>query len=120
MKVGKLKLKGTDGSSKKKKHKKRKREIEDEPTDMDCVRHGGWWKTQHFHEVTGAIALQTYKNSYVEAENTGKFLVGDFREDGENSPAPVETFTAVPLSDTKFAIKSGYGEFVTLTLFCYA
>ena len=111
VKIGKLKLKGSDSSSQKKKHKKRKREIEAEQSvDVDCLRHGGWWKTLHFHEVTGIVAFQTCFGSYIEAQNTGKFTVGDLREDGENSPAPVETFTAVPLSDTKIAIKSGYGK----------
>lgn len=111
VKVGRLKLKGLDDSSQKKKHKKKKkrdRELE-EPTDVDALRHGGWRKVENFQEVTGNIALQTFKKSYVEALNTGLFTVGELRDDGENSPAPVEVFTAVPLSEKKIALKSGYG-----------
>ena len=111
VKVGRLKLKGLDDSSHKKKHKKKKREREEEePTDADTLRHGGWRKVENFHEVSGNIALQTFKKSYVEALNSGLFTVGELRDDGENSPAPVEVFTAVPLSEKKIALKSGYGK----------
>ena len=112
VKVGRLKLKGLDDSSQKKKHKKKKKKRErelEEPTDVDALRHGGWRKVENFQEVTGNIALQTFKKSYVEALNTGLFTVGELRDDGENSPAPVEVFTAVPLSEKKIALKSGYG-----------
>ena len=111
VKVGRLKLKGADDSSRKRKNKKRKREKEEEePTDVDALRHGGWRKVENFAEVSGNIALQTYKKSYIEALNSGMFTVGELREDGGNSPAPVEVFTAVPLSDKKIALKSGYGK----------
>jgi len=110
VKAGRLKLKGLGDSSQKKKHKKKKRERElEEPTDVDALRHGGWRKVENFQEMTGNVALQTFKKSYVEALNTGLFTVGELRDDGENSPAPVEVFTAVPLSEKKIALKSGYG-----------
>lgn len=113
VKVGRLKLKGLDDSSRKGKQKKKKRQREEEePTDVDSLRHGGWRKIENFSELTGNIALQTFKNSYIEALNNGMFTVGELREDGENSPAPVEVFTAVPLSEKKIALKSGYGKFV--------
>lgn len=111
VKSGRLKLKGLDDSSRKKKHKKKKREREEEePTDVDTLRHGGWRKVENFHEVSGNIALQTFKKSYIEALNTGMFTAGEVRDEGENSPAPVEVFTAVPLSEKKIALKSGYGK----------
>ena len=112
VKVGRLKLKGMDDSSRKRKHKKKKREREEEePTDTDALRHGGWRKIENFAEVSGNIALQTFKKSYLEALNSGLFTVGELRDDGENSPAPVEEFTAVQLSDKKIALKSGYGKY---------
>ncbi|XP_068731590.1 protein FRG1-like [Montipora capricornis] len=118
VKVGRLKLKGLDdgsGERKKKKKKKRERE-EDELTDTDALRHGGWRKVETFAEVSGNIALQTVKKSYIEALNTGLFTVGELREDGENSPAPVEVFTSVPLSEKKIALKSGYGKFMSVNM----
>lgn len=115
VKVGRLKLKGMDDSSRKRKHKKKKREREDEgePSDIDAFRHGGWRKVESFAEASGSVALQTFKKSYVEALNSGLFSVGEPRDDGENSPAPVEVFTAVQLSDKKIALKSGYGTYGT-------
>ncbi|XP_031554594.1 protein FRG1-like [Actinia tenebrosa] len=109
VKSGRLKLKGLNEPSKKKKQKKNKRKREDDtPTDTDTLRHGGWRKLENIFEVSGNIALQTYRGSYVEATDTGSFTVGDPRDDGINCPAPVEILTAVPLSN-KIAIKSGYG-----------
>ena len=111
VKVGKLKLKGLSDQTHKKKNKKRKREKEEESqVDMDAIRHGGWRKVDSSEDLTGSVAVQTHKESYIEALNTGKFGVGDPRDDGDNSPAPVEVFTAVRLTDTKIALKSGYGE----------
>ncbi|EDO44060.1 predicted protein [Nematostella vectensis] len=115
VKSGRLKLKGLDESEKKKKLKKKKRKHE-EPTetDIDTIRHGGWRKMEKFDEVTGNIALQTWRGSYVEALNNGLFTAGEPREDGVNSPAPVEVFTAVPVSEVKLAIKSGYGKYMSV------
>ena len=111
VKSGRLKLKGIDDSLRKKKHKKKKREREEEePADVDALRHGGWRKVENFREVSGNIALQTFQTTYIEALNTGLFTVGELRDDGENSPAPVEVFTAVPLSEKNIALKSGYGK----------
>lgn len=110
VKSGRLKLKGLDDSSKKKKNKKNKRKREEEiPVDADALKHGGWRKLDNFAEVTGNIALQTYQNSYIQATDTGSFVVGEVRNDEVNCPAPVETFTAVPLTN-KIGIKSGYGK----------
>lgn len=117
VKVGKLKLKGSEDSSRKRKQKKRKRERdEEEPTDLDALRHGGWRKIDRFSEVSGNVALQTFRKSYIEALSSGLFTVGEIREDGGNSPAPVEVFTAVPLSDKKIALKSGYGKFMSVDM----
>lgn len=106
-----------DEASRKRKHKKKKREREEEePTDTDALRHGGWRKVENFAEVSGNIALQTFKKSYLEALNNGLFTVGELRDDGENSPAPVEEFTAVQLSDKKIALKSGYGKYMSVNM----
>ena len=110
VKGGKLKLKG-ERSSKKHKNRKRKREKEDMPQNIDTLRHGGWWKISDFHELGSSVALQSCsKRSYIEATNTGGYVVGHPRDD-VNSPAPVEVFTAVKTSKNKIALKSGYGRY---------
>ena len=112
VKVGKLKLKGLSDSKKKKKSKSKKRaREEDEPEDIDAVRHGGWWRIAKIDDVKGQgnVAFQTQAGTYIEALNTGNFCVGDAREEGGNSPAPVEVLTMTVL-DQKVAFKSGYGK----------
>ena len=109
VKSGKLKLKG-EKSSKKHKNRKRKREnYSDNPEDMDALRHGGWWKLKSYHSLGSSVALQSCSSQkYIEATDTGGYVMGEFR-DSVNSPAPVEVFTAVKVSQNKIALKSGYG-----------
>ena len=112
VKSGKLKLKG-EKSSKKHKNRKRKREKEeDTPQNIDTLRHGGWWKILNFHELSSSVALQSCTNkSYIEATDRGGYVLADLRDE-ENSPAPVEVFTAVKTSQNKIALKSGYGRYL--------
>ena len=112
VKSGKLKLKG-EKSSKKHKNRKRKREKEeDTPQNIDTLRHGGWWKILNFHELSSSVALQSCTNkSYNEATDRGGYVLADLRDE-ENSPAPVEVFTAVKTSQNKIALKSGYGRYL--------
>ncbi|XP_072920656.1 protein FRG1 isoform X2 [Hemitrygon akajei] len=84
----KLVLKGV--KSKKKKCKgKRKREEEEEQV-VDIV--GGWWAIRNFGEITGSVAIEMGKDNEI--------------------PDPPEQLTAIKLSETRIALKSGYGKYM--------
>ncbi|KPP76917.1 protein FRG1-like [Scleropages formosus] len=95
--------------SKKKKHKDRKRKGEDEAGKVDIV--GGWWAVSNLGEITGTVAIEMHGRSYVHALDTGLFTVGAPHKEDEG-PDPPEQFTAVKLSDTRIALKSGYGKYL--------
>ncbi|CAH1777263.1 unnamed protein product [Owenia fusiformis] len=115
VKGGKLKLKGEKTKKKHKKHKKRKHE-ETEGGDgdaTDTLQHGGWWRVSKHKEITGSIAIELGENCYIQAQDNGLFSTGPHREIGEG-PDPTEEITAVYISDTKIALKSGYGKYVSV------
>uniref|UniRef100_A0A8C9SQ23 Protein FRG1 n=1 Tax=Scleropages formosus TaxID=113540 RepID=A0A8C9SQ23_SCLFO len=109
VKSTKLVLKGLTDKSKKKKHKDRKRKGEDEAGKVDIV--GGWWAVSNLGEITGTVAIEMHGRSYVHALDTGLFTVGAPHKEDEG-PDPPEQFTAVKLSDTRIALKSGYGKYL--------
>uniref|UniRef100_A0A8C6SZH4 Protein FRG1 n=1 Tax=Neogobius melanostomus TaxID=47308 RepID=A0A8C6SZH4_9GOBI len=96
---------------KKRKHKdkKKKEDGEDKP---DIV--GGWWTVKRFGEITGTVAIEMHNNSYVHALDTGLFTLGAPHQDDEG-PDPPEQFTAIKLSDTRVALKSGYGKYLGIS-----
>ncbi|KAM9663069.1 protein FRG1 isoform 2-T2 [Morphnus guianensis] len=109
VKSTKLVLKGAKEKSKKKhKEKKRKRE-EDAAEQLDIV--GNWWAISNFGEITGTIAIEMDKGAYIHALDNGLFTLGAPHKDDEG-PSPPEQFTAVKLSDTRIALKSGYGKYL--------
>ncbi|XP_074444320.1 protein FRG1 isoform X2 [Larus michahellis] len=109
VKSTKLVLKGAKEKSKKKhKEKKRKRE-EDAAEQLDIV--GNWWAVSNFGEITGTIAIEMDKGAYIHALDNGLFTLGAPHKDDEG-PSPPEQFTAVKLSDTRIALKSGYGKYL--------
>ncbi|KAM6939743.1 protein FRG1 [Xenentodon cancila] len=108
VKSTKLILKG-QGKSKKKKHKDKKRKGADEEEKPDIV--DGWWIVTSFGEIAGTVAVEMQKNSYIHALDTGLFTVGAPHKDDEG-PDPPEQFTAIKLSDSRIALKSGYGKFL--------
>ncbi|XP_068259223.1 protein FRG1 [Nyctibius grandis] len=109
VKSTKLVLKGAKEKSKKKhKEKKRKRE-EDVAEQLDIV--GNWWAVSNFGEITGTIAIEMAKGAYIHALDNGLFTLGAPHKD-EEGPSPPEQFTAVKLSDTRIALKSGYGKYL--------
>ncbi|XP_064305602.1 protein FRG1 [Phalacrocorax carbo] len=109
VKSTKLVLKGAKEKSKKKhKEKKRKRE-EDVAEQLDIV--GNWWAVSNFGEITGTIAIEMDKGAYIHALDNGLFTLGAPHKDDEG-PSPPEQFTAVKLSDTRIALKSGYGKYL--------
>lgn len=48
--------------------------------DMKCVflnvSSGGWWSVKSFGEITGTVAIEMHKNSYIHALDSGLFTVG--------------------------------------------
>ncbi|KAF5404081.1 FSHD region protein [Paragonimus heterotremus] len=109
---------------------------------VDAELHGGWWGVTAFADVADTVAIQVNSWSirrnalsgsnnvisnidetsdasgssltsacYLSATDEGLFTVGPPRGPGE-PPAPEEIFTAIKLSDTKVAFKSGYGKYL--------
>ncbi|KAM7419513.1 hypothetical protein PAMA_016566 [Pampus argenteus] len=107
VKSTKLVLKGLN-KGKKKKNKDKKRKAADDEEKPDVV--GGWWCVSGFGEITGTVAIEMHSNSYIHALDNGLFTVGAPHKDDEG-PDPPEQFTAIKLSDTRIALKSGYGKY---------
>ncbi|GAA6234995.1 protein FRG1 [Lates japonicus] len=108
VKSTKLVLKGLN-KGKKKKHKDKKRKASDEEEKPDIV--GGWWSISGFGEITGTVAIEMQNNSYIHALDTGLFTLGAPHKDDEG-PDPPEQFTAIKVSDSRVALKSGYGKYL--------
>lgn len=118
VKGGKLKLKGhKDKKHKHKKHKKRKHdEIDtDVPVieDGDTPKHAGWWLAKKFDNITGNTVIEMGEYRYIAAQDNGRFKLGPQRAEGEE-PDPIEILTAVKVNDTKIALKSGYGKYLSV------
>ncbi|KAM3940742.1 protein FRG1 isoform 1-T2 [Leptodactylus fuscus] len=108
VKSTKLVLKGVKDKSKKKHKNKRKREESKEET-MDIV--GNWWVVRCFGDISGTVAIEMDKGAYIHALDTGLFTIGAPHKD-DDGPAPPEQFTAIKLSDSRIALKSGYGKYL--------
>ncbi|KAL1282576.1 hypothetical protein QQF64_001379 [Cirrhinus molitorella] len=109
VKSTKLVLKGLNDKKKKKKNKDKKRKRDDDEDKLDIV--GGWWTVKSFGEITGTVAIEMHKNSYIHALDTGLFTVGAPHKEDEG-PDPPEQFTSIRLSDSRIALKSGYGKYL--------
>ncbi|KAM3623817.1 uncharacterized protein V6R79_015867 [Siganus canaliculatus] len=108
VKSTKLVLKGLN-KGKKKKNKDKKRKATDDDQKPDVA--GGWWAVRSFGEITGMVAVEMQNNSYISALDSGLFTLGAPHGDDEG-PDPPEQFTAIKLSDTRIALKSGYGKYL--------
>ncbi|OON17974.1 FRG1-like family protein, partial [Opisthorchis viverrini] len=141
VRTGKLKLKGDKHKKKKHSHKNHQKRS-DKPTDariLDAQIHGGWWGVSEFADVAESVAIElnswpalqrqlkgpdenweactstAYTSAcYLSSTDEGLFVVGAPRGSGE-PPAPEEIFTAIKVSDTKVAFKSGYGKYLGVT-----
>lgn len=110
--VGKLRLKGQKSSKHRSKHKNKGGLIDlVVDTDADATAHGGWWSISSLKEITGSVAIEFQPNCYVKALDSGLFVLGGPHRVGEG-PEPEEVLTAVPVSDIKIALKSGYGKYL--------
>ncbi|XP_077984243.1 protein FRG1-like [Glandiceps talaboti] len=115
VKGGKLKLKGMKSDSKKKHKKKRKRENgEKDVKDEDAATHGGWWCVSTVDEIHGSVAIEMHANAFICALDNGLFTVGVPHTDLSEGPEPPEQFTAVRVSDSHIALKSGYGKYLSV------
>lgn len=72
---------------------------------------GGWWKVKNVAEITGTVAIEFGNQTYMKALDNGLFTLGAPHAEGE-SPLPEEILTAFPISETKVALKSGYGKYL--------
>uniref|UniRef100_A0A8C2V6Y8 Uncharacterized protein n=1 Tax=Chinchilla lanigera TaxID=34839 RepID=A0A8C2V6Y8_CHILA len=97
VKSTKLMLKGT----KARRRKKRKKE-EDGETQLDIVRI--WQMMANFGDISETIAIEM---DNIHALDNGLFTLGT-----DEGPIPPEQFTAVKLSDSRTALKSGYGKYL--------
>ncbi|XP_035226501.1 protein FRG1-like isoform X2 [Stegodyphus dumicola] len=94
------------------KHEKKRKHVEDvEEFDEDAAKHGGWWNVSIFKEITGSIAIEFQPHCYVKALDSGLFILGGPHVPG-SGPDPEEILTAVPISDSKIALKSGYNKYL--------
>ncbi|AWP05342.1 putative protein FRG1 isoform 2 [Scophthalmus maximus] len=108
VKSTKLVLKGLK-KGKKRKHKDKNRKASDEEQKPDVI--DGWWSVSCFGEISGTVAVEMQNNSYIHAMDTGLFTLGAPHKDDEG-PDPPEQFTAIKLSDSRIALKSGYGKYL--------
>lgn len=117
----KLNLKGAEKRKKKdkkhKKHKKAKLSEEEkkaqEEFEKDVTSHGGWWPISKIEEIKGIIAIEMGKRVYVSAMDNGKFTLGAPRDKGD-APDLTEQLTGVVISDTKIALKTGFGKYLSI------
>lgn len=132
VKSGKLKLKGHAEQPKKRKHKSSKdtasrtAKVAKNTFNEDLEAHGGWWEISKFADIIGPVAIQMTGLTpapetsgsaaqkplplppayYLSASEDGFINLGPPRREGE-PPAPEEIFSAVKVSDTKVAFKTG-------------
>lgn len=121
VKVGKLRLKGSDNGIKKKKKKKRKLPVDGasvvdkEEVDVDCELHQGWWCAKSYESLPiGNVAIQLFNDRYICANDNGSLSIGSEKEEGSKGPDDEEIFTLIRISETKIALKSGYGKYISV------
>lgn len=96
---------------KKRKHKSKKQEKPTEKIDKDSIEHANWWKVAKIEDITGPVAIEFGKHTYVKALDNGLFTIGAPHADYEG-PYPEEILTAVVINERKIAFKSGYGKYL--------
>ena len=109
VKSTKLVPKGTKAKSEKKKSEE-KRKGASEKTQLDIV--GMWWIVTNFGEISGNLAIEMDKRTYIHALDNGLFTLGASHKEADEGPSPPEQFTAVKLSDSRTALKSGYEKYL--------
>ena len=62
---------------------------------------GVWWTVTNFGEISGTIAIEMDKGTYIHALDNGLFTLGAPHKEVDEGPSPPEQFTAVKLSDSR-------------------
>ncbi|KAB0353063.1 hypothetical protein FD754_017920 [Muntiacus muntjak] len=112
VKPTKLVPEGTKAKSEKKKSKQKRKRGADEETQLDIV--GIWWIVTNFGEISGTLAIEMDKRTYIHAPDNGLFTLGASHKEADEGPSPREQFIAVKFSDSRIALKSGYGKYLGL------
>uniref|UniRef100_A0A2I3SHD3 Protein FRG1 n=1 Tax=Pan troglodytes TaxID=9598 RepID=A0A2I3SHD3_PANTR len=73
---------------------------------------GIWWTVTNFGEISGTIAIEMDEGTYIHALDNGLFTLGAPHKEVDEGPSPPEQFMAVKLSDSRIALKSGYGKYL--------
>lgn len=99
--------------AKKRKHKQKDKKPEKKRVlvDEDALKHGGWWQTKKFEEITGTVAIQFGNRTYIKSLDNGLFTIGAPHDEGDG-PDPEEIFTALKVNEERVAFKSGYGKYM--------
>jgi len=135
-KMGRLKLKTPEDIKKRKKKEKKakKRKLAEEREDNkrdDCAiirldhtedpawiedrnNHGGWWKAAKVEDIRElcVIEFEEHEYCYVHSLDDGTFTIGS-RQPGR-PPLPQEQLTPIPINESRFALKTGFGRYVTV------
>lgn len=71
---------------KKRKHKHNDKKEKEEKrrliVDEEAKKHGGWWKITKFEEITGSIAIEFGKRTYIKSLDNGTFTLGAPHDEG--------------------------------------
>jgi len=113
-KGSKLTLKGEKIVKTKKKRKiptDASKEEEQQKDVEDTAKHGGWWAAAKTEEITGPIAIEFGKQTYIKSLDDGQHILGP-PHDETDIPSPEEIFTGICVAENKIAIKSGYGKYL--------
>lgn len=96
--------------AKKRKHKTKK--VQEAPKeDLDCIKHGNWWKATKIEDISGPVAIEFGNHCYVKALDNGLFTLGPPHNEGDG-PSPEEILTAISINERKVAFKSGYNKYL--------
>lgn len=112
VRVSKLVLKNEKAKKKKKKDKsKNKEEKINVVENQDKINHGNWAEAKLVSEISGPVAIEFGSQTYVTAMDNGLFTLGPPHDEGDG-PLPEEILTAIIVSETRIALKSGYGKYL--------
>lgn len=112
----KLKLKGEkSSSSSKKKHSKKRKfdEVKQDGAKEDELQHGGAWEVSSHEQISGPVAIEMQDQMYIHGLDNGLFVLGSTHAPGE-PPEANEILTAVKVNEKYFALKSGYGKYLSV------
>lgn len=120
VKTSKLKLKG---EKRKKKHKTDKRDRNNDASkqsssskreiEEDTSSHAGWFRLTTMEDVSGQVCIETTHFSYIRALDNGLFISSSPHLSKE-APDPEEILSVIKAGDTRIALKSGYGKYLSV------